>query len=641
MEGSPTAGRLCLVLAVLGAVACRTRAQCPGVPTFTAPVAYAASPGTPVLGIAHGDLDRDGDLDLVVCAGAQIVVLRNLGAGVFAPEPPVPAPAALSDLVVADVNADGFPDVLAAGTLSTTTSGATVVQAQIVVFVNQTAGTPGPVAFAAPVAIPFGTQAPSGSVGNALEVADLNADGILDVVAVDANSASVWVMLGQGTIGLGNGTFGAPVSYATLGSLNQGVAIADFDQDGAPDLAVVQYGGCNCPTTVTLLAGVVAPGGLLTGTFASAGSVTLPGPSECEDVVAADLNADGLLDLAVSSYLSIDVAYGTGGFGFAPAAYPGGAYPVQIAAGDFSGDGLVDLAAVRSVPLGSGYGNFTVLTGLLAGGFAAYDPAPLNDGIPRCITAADFDGDGKLDVAAGQQTGSIDVCFATCPLVTPRTVSMVWPNGGEFAGAGFATPMVWSKSASVPLVDLDLSHDGGTTWRRLATAVSGTNRPWIAIPPGSVSALARVSASGIPSVSDVSDLAFMIGGPGAAGTTSIGPGCGPSAQPPTLIFGTPQLGQAMMMDVQGASASTVGAVLISPVPPASSVVSPSCSAYLDLSTMFVLGGFWTDATGAWNTQIWLPSLSALAGSVVRAQAIVGQPLVGLELTNGVELTIGF
>ena len=344
------------------------RAQCLQAPTFTAPVSYAAAPGSSATGIAHGDLDHDGDLDLVVCAGPQIVVLLNGGSGVFSPQAPVPAPAMLSDLVVADLNADGFSDVVAIGTVSTTTPAGTLVQGQIAVFLNQNTGPQAPVAFAMAPLIPFGPQAASGSIGKSIEASDLNADGILDLVAVDGNSPNVWVLLGNGTLGLGDATFGAPVPYPTVGTLNQGVAIGDFDHDGAPDLAVVRYGGCNCPTTITLLAGTLVPGGP-SGAFTSAGSVSLPGPTECEEVVAVDLNADGFLDLAVSSYLSIEVAYGAGGFTFNPATYPGGAYPMALAAGDFSGDGIVDLAAVRSVPLGDGYGNFTVLTGMQSGGF--------------------------------------------------------------------------------------------------------------------------------------------------------------------------------------------------------------------------------------------------------------------------------
>ena len=61
-------------------------------------------------------MDLDGDLDLVLCNGAQIVVARY-NQGIFTPEPPVPSPSNLIDLAVGDFNGDGFPDVAGVGTL--------------------------------------------------------------------------------------------------------------------------------------------------------------------------------------------------------------------------------------------------------------------------------------------------------------------------------------------------------------------------------------------------------------------------------------------------------------------------------------------------------------------------------------------
>src|SRR6187399_695222 len=107
MSSSPFPRRLGVLLTLVLAAA-SARAQCLQAPTFTGPVSYAAAPGYSATGIARGDLDHDGDLDLVVCAGAEIVVLRNGGSGVFSLEAPIPSPATLSDLVVADLNADGL-----------------------------------------------------------------------------------------------------------------------------------------------------------------------------------------------------------------------------------------------------------------------------------------------------------------------------------------------------------------------------------------------------------------------------------------------------------------------------------------------------------------------------------------------------
>ena len=164
---------------------------------------------------------------------------------------------------------------------------------------------------------------------------------------------------------------------------------------------------------------------------------------------------------------------------------------------------------------------------------------------------------------------------------------------------------------------------------------------WLPFLPGSVSALARVSVSGTPSVSDVSDFAFTIAGAGAAGAVNVGPGCGPSSQPPYLTFDPPRLGQLIMAYVAGATAFSPGAIVASLTPSAPFAITPGCSTYLDFGSLLVIGGFVTAPSGDSSVQVGIPSFLSLAGSVVRAQAIVFHPGSGVELTNGVELTLGY
>src|SRR5262249_613639 len=89
--------------------------------------------------------------------------------------------------------------------------------------------------------------------------------------------------------GNGDGTFQAAVSY-TVGSKAQDLAAADFDGDGAKDLAVAN----NYSGTVSVLRNTG------TGTFQPAVAYVVgPDPSA---VAAADLDGDGHPDLAVTSY---------------------------------------------------------------------------------------------------------------------------------------------------------------------------------------------------------------------------------------------------------------------------------------------------------------------------------------------------
>src|SRR5205807_2143155 len=122
----------------------------------------------------------------------------------------------------------------------------------------------------------------------ALAVGDLNGDGVLDLAVVGPAGpriGGVSVMLGQG-----EGTF--PMAgnfFAFCGRLPSSVAVADFNGDGVPDLAVANTGSNN----VSVLLGNGD------GSFQAAESFAVAtGPSS---VVVGDFNGDGKLDLAVTT----------------------------------------------------------------------------------------------------------------------------------------------------------------------------------------------------------------------------------------------------------------------------------------------------------------------------------------------------
>src|SRR5262249_10389016 len=159
-----------------------------------------------------------------------------------------------------------------------------------------------------------------------LATGDFNRDGIRDLVVAHGDSGTISVLLGQGSGGLGDGTFAPPVSYR-VGSAPEQLATGDFNGDAIVDLAVVDpsNGGI-----YVLLGG--GTGGVGDGTCSAGFSTVLVYPPI--GVTAADLSGDGILDLVVlAEFGTIGVLLGNGAAGAgdgsfaAPVFYYGGPSP--------------------------------------------------------------------------------------------------------------------------------------------------------------------------------------------------------------------------------------------------------------------------------------------------------------------------
>jgi hypothetical protein len=190
-------------------------------------------------------------------------------------------------------------------------------------------------------------------------------------------------------------------------------AVGDFDRDGRLDVAVALRGTGD----VAILLGNGD------GTFQRALAVGTGGAAE---LVVADFNGDRVPDLAVTggSLSSVNVLLGIGDGTFQPPLTSGaGRNPSLVATGDFDGDGNLDLVFTNnqlvrgendklSMALGHGDGTFQ-LTGTFDAG-----------SVPHSAAAADFNGDGKLDLAAANAGGR-----QSFELETANTVSVYLGNG--------------------------------------------------------------------------------------------------------------------------------------------------------------------------------------------------------------------
>jgi hypothetical protein len=231
---------------------------------------------------------------------------------------------------------------------------------------------------------------------------DFNRDGKNDLAIANYGS-------GQGSpdgaisILLNNSSGGfSPATNIPAGINPRSIVSADFNRDGNPDLAVVNYvnGTCCISSFVSILLGNGA------GNFAQAGAPLAVG-NDASSLAVGDFNRDGNADLAATTLLpsgavSVLLGNGAGAFGSAQAFTVGGR-PESIAAGDINGDGKPDIVTANTFGF-----NVAVLLGDGTGGFGT----PVNSDTGKftiSVVIGDFNQDSKPDIATATTANSIAV----------------------------------------------------------------------------------------------------------------------------------------------------------------------------------------------------------------------------------------
>jgi len=463
-------------------------------------------------GITVADVNGDGKLDIVE-ANIGVTVFLGNGDGTFQPARQFTAGPSASSVVVADFNGDGKLDIAVS-------DGSTY---SVYILLGNGDGT-----------FQAARQFVTGTGVNPISIvaADFNGDGKMDVAVGDqgcpsgCTSYTITVLLGNG-----DGTLQAP-QHVTVPGLPFGLAVADLNKDGKQDLAVTAGAGL----VVILLGngdGTFQPP--LTNTLTS--GATGPG-----NVAVADFNRDGIPDLAVATgegqAVAILLGHGDGTFA-SPKNYFDSLSDVPnfVAVGDFNGDGYADIAiaetgccpstvdAAVSVIQGKGDGTFGSYQRFIIPGFAIPNAA-------EYIAIGDFNKDGKNDMAMvmggtiggtvymKNTTGTSPASFSLGSLtLTPSTVA-----GGSNSTANVMAAANAVAPAGSQTINLSSSDTNAVTVPGTATMLSGMNNVLVQVQTNSgvtSTTTSTITASANNSVSAV--LTVTAGSPPAIQSFTVNP----------------------------------------------------------------------------------------------------------------------
>ena len=381
--------------------------------------------------VVIGDLDGDGKPDLVVAhvgdfsgSANTVSVYRNtsttgsINSGSFAPKVDFTTGSTPYSLAIGDVDGDGKPDLVVANNGSNSVSILRNTATVGVINVNS---------FAAKVDFVTGIEPIF------VTIADVDADGKLDVAVVNNSSNSVSVFRNTSTSGMIDvNSFSTKVDFAT-GSRPNGAAFGDLDGDGKIDLAVASTNS----NAVSIFRNTSTKGIIDVNSFA--GKMDFATEGQPYSVAIGDLDGDGKPDLALAcakfDFLSIlrntSIAGSITATSFAAKQdFATGISPISVAIGDLDGDGKPDLGVTNGHDnTVSIFRNTSVASTISLAARANF----ATSADPLSLAIGDLDSDGKPDLAVSNMSSATISVFRNADIVTIWD-GITWSNGTPSAG---------------------------------------------------------------------------------------------------------------------------------------------------------------------------------------------------------------
>jgi hypothetical protein len=500
------------------------------------------------------DFNGSGLSGLAILTAGGLYIERSDGHGGFLPPTEIDVGFEPNGLTVADLNGDGKPDLLVGNPLGDvlvligngdgTFQAPEAVDQQVALAVDGPAGqTPGAFIFADQRANRLVVQTPGGAttvLGNsstglvspgAVKLADLNGDGIPDLIVANSGSNNVLVYPG-----LGNGTFGEALNGGRgffTGTNPEGITVADVNGDGRPDLIIANKGS----NTVSILINVKTAGGF---TF-------VPGPrlqAGEGPVATAVTNLPGdpapALLVADSGSNSVRLLRGIGNGFFndqSPVIYPVGTAPTTLLVGQFLGGPGQEVATVNSgsntVTLISGVGTAapaiqSIPSGGLDPGSAFAVTLPGNT-LESLVVANGGDGNISL-LSAGADGFALSSVVSSPAVPNPSALELAGFSGGEME---FYATSEGVESAAVLGFQLETSGGGTPTGAPGGSTVGLETGATAQLVSLNSTSLALVGTLLTVSINSPSEAEATAGGPAVAVAIGTGPSAGQSLRTST------------------------------------------------------------------------------------------------------------